>query len=410
MRRTLIAAAAMMVAALGVGADGSATGVLTLEQAIAEAEATSDRLRLQAVSVRAAASAPLADPRAGSPSLRVGVRDLEGSGGDYGTPGDPEFTARARIPLPRPWDLATATKQGKATVEREEAQLAAIRHGLRLDVTRLFHALPLLDEALDVADRLAAVTADHLALVTARRAEGLSTELEWLDSEEERRDADDDRAALRSDLHRTSSVFAAMLGRPTNEDIEIAPVDVEARALAPLIAEEALMGDLVTRSYELAQADADIERATQRLMRVKLRGLPWLDWFQGGVVLKADNRPTWEVGAAIDIPFTLWGPARSREAELELEGAHIRREAAQRRVEADARDKLRDAAAARDRWLVEREHLQALNDHAEPILGLADPLVKLQLQARIVRAELRTQLALITLVQRLDRLDALQNR
>jgi len=404
--RLVLSAALIVAAALALGADTSAPKVLSLDQAIAEAEATSDRLRLQAVSVRAAASAPLADPRAGSPSIRVGVRDLEGSGGNYGTPGDPEFTARARLPLPRPWDLATATKQGRATVDREEAQLDAIRDSLRLDVTRLFHRIPLMQDSLGIADRLAQVTADHLALVTARRAEGLSTEIEWLDSEEERRDADEDRASLASDLHATTSVFAAMLGRPTNAAVEVETIDAEARALLPIVTDEAIMTDLVSRSHDVAEADAEIERATQRLLRVKLRGLPWLDWFQGGVVLKSGNRPTWEVGGAIDVPFTLWGPARSREAELELDAAKIRREAVERRVEADARDKLRDAVAARERWLVERQHLQALSDHAAPILDLADPLVKLTLEARIVRAELRTQLALTTLIERLDRLDA----
>ena len=78
----------------------------------------------------------------------------------------------------------------------------------------------------------------------------------------------------------------------------------------------------------------------------------------------------------------------------------------ERRVSADAMEKVRDAAAAREQWLVERNHHQALVDHAEPILALVDSLVKLQLQARLVRAELREVLALIGYLRRLDELDA----
>jgi outer membrane protein TolC len=407
-RRSLIGAIAL--AAVAWSSPAQAEEALTLDRAIQEAEATSDRLRLQSVSVKSAASAPLADPRAGSPSIRVGVRDLEGNGSNYtSSPRSPEFVARARIPLPRPWDLATATGQGQATVKREEAQLGAIRRDLRLEVTEYFHTLPLMEEAVSIAIRLTKVSTDHLALVTARRAEGLSTELEWLESEEERRDADEDRASLHSALLRSSSVFATILGRSSQAELSLVRADFEARAVLPIASEEDVMSGLPERSEAIAQADADIERATQRLLRVKLRGLPWLDWFQGGVVFKPGERPSFEVGGAIDVPFTLWGPARSREAELEVEAATIRREAVQRRVEAGAQDKLRDAVAARERWLVERAHQQSLESHAAPILDLADPLLKLQLQARLVRAELRLKLALITLIQRLDQLDSLSN-
>ena len=408
MRRiTLLAAAALASAVLLLGASPPP---ISLSQAISEAEAVSDRLRLQEVSVRTAESSPLADPRAGSPSIRLGARDLEGSGDAFaGDPGDPEYVARARIPLPRPWDLATAANQGKATVAREEAQLESLRASLRLEVTRRYHTLPMLQDAVEIAERLASLAADHLQLVDARRGEGLSTELEWLESEEERRDADEDRASVRSDLRRVRAEFLALLGRSPGAAVEVERPDVLGRALAPFPRpdETAARG---REPLDVVAARADIERAAQRLVRVKLRALPWLDWFQGGVVFKSGNRPRFEVGAAIDIPIQQWGNQRYREAELDLTAARIRLEAVQRRHDAQLADRLQEAGAARERWLVEREHHQALQDHATPVLPLANPLLKLQLQGRLARAELRQQLALITYIQRLDRLDSTRER
>jgi outer membrane protein TolC len=402
--------AVVIFAALSLGADSSTPlAPLTLDLAIAEAEATSDRLRLQQVSVQTAASASLADPRAGSPSIRLGVRDLEGSGGDFAdNPRDPEFVARARIPLPRPWDLVTATRQGTATVEREEAQLGAVLAQLRLDVTRLYHSVPLMRDAVDTADRLFTTWTKHLDLVERRQTAGLSTEFEWLESEEERRDADDDRASLRSALRRAEAEFAVLLGRPTDAHLDIPRADdYETRAVAPLPPEERLIKHQSEGSFSILEARADIKRAEQRLLRIKLRGLPWLDWFQGGVVLKPGARPSWEVGAAIDVPFTLWGPARSREGELELKSTRIRLEAVERRTRADVLERLRVVVAAQNRWQVERNHHNDLREHAEKIKDLVDPLLGLELEARETRAELREKLALITLIRRLDRLDAL---
>ena len=126
--------------------------------------------------------------------------------------------------------------------------------------------------------------------------------------------------------------------------------------------------------------------------------------------LRESGRDPLEVGAAIDIPIQQWGNQRYREAELDLTAARIRLEAVQRRHDAQLADRLQEAGAARERWLVEREHHQALQDHATPVLPLANPLLKLQLQGRLARAELRQQLALITYIQRLDRLDSTRER
>ena len=207
---------------------------LTLTQAIERAEEVSPDVHRQELSSEAAEAQWLADPEAGAPQIRLGVRDLDVATTDEPQPRDPRWTARLRFPFPRPWDLATARRQGQATVEREDAQLDGIKAQLREAVTRRFHSLPLARKALVTARALTALRSQHADQVAAQRAEGAATALDWLESEEDRRDAADREARLASGVHALEAELRMMLDWPIGEPLELVEVDHGARLEAAL--------------------------------------------------------------------------------------------------------------------------------------------------------------------------------
>ncbi len=383
---------------------------LTLEAALARADEVSTDVQMQALSTEAAEAAWRADPRAGAPSIRVGLRDIDTSPTIPGIARDPvEVVARVRFPFPRPWDLAGAARQGAATQIREDAQLEVLRAELRLAVTTRFHALPLLRDAVAAATRRTELRTQHLELVAQRREEGLATALDWLESEEDRRDADDARAAREADLRQVEAELRALLRWPADEPLELVPVDLSA-VEAGLPALDELAAGVEERSPRLREAEAEITRAEARLRRLQLRSLPWIDWAQGGLVHRADRPLNVEVGIGIDIPIYLWSPARTRAAAHELAGAKLSLAAAEHAVAAQVARRHRDAEAARERWLVERAHHEAVAEQAAPLLEVADPVLRTELEARLARAELRALLAFVELVEEVDRLEAAAGR
>jgi outer membrane protein TolC len=404
MSRTLLIA---VLAALFAAPAAQAAEPLTLEQALQRADEASAMLAEQRLTLEAAEAGWLADPRAGSPSLRLGVRDLSLTPAQPGANDNMDVVARLRFPLPRPWDLHTARLQGDATAARERAQLTDMQADLHLAVRTRFELLPLLREAAGTAERLTGIWRSHGELVTQRRAEGLSTALDWLESEEERRDADDDRAVRVSELAATEAELRTLIGWPANEPLELAAVELVARAEAPLPTPEELLDGLLDRDPAVAEADADVARSEAQLQRERLRSLPWLDWLQGGLVSEPIQQQTsFEIGVAVDIPIYQWSPARTREAAQDVEASRVRADDVRARVGESVVRRLRSATATRERWLVERRHRDTLVEQSAPLLELADPLLKIELEARLARAELRVQLALADLILDLDQLEA----
>lgn len=390
---------------LGLAAPAFAAPPLTLEAALLRAREASTEVAIQELSSEAAEASWLADPRAGAPSIRVGVRDLEAPTALFPNPGSPEVVTRVRLPFPRPWDLAMAARQGQATVAREEAELDALQERLDLAVTSRFHALPLLREAVAEAEALTDLRAQHLAMVEQRRAEGLATAIDWLDSEEERRDADDRRAARGADLDAVEAELRLLLAWPADEPLEIVPDDRSAAASAELPSMDAMLDGLAERNPDMRQAEAEIARSEARLRRVQLRSLPWLDWAQGGMVVRQNRPASFEVGFAVDVPIYQWSPIRTRAAAQELAGAKLRHREVAHAAEQSLARRVRATEAARERWMVEVAHRDAITEHAAPLLELADAVLKIELEARMVRAELRVLSAFVELVGELDRLD-----
>ena len=383
---------------------------LTLAQALARAQEVSTELKLQELSSESAEARWLADPRVGAPSVRLGLRDLDVPTAINPTPGDPEVVTRLRIPFPRPWDLAAAAEQGVATVAREDAELDALRENLDEAVTRRFHALPLLDDAVTLATALTDLRAQHAALVAQRRAEGLATALDWLDSEESRRDADERRASHVAERMSVEAELRLLLAWPVDEPLKNVATDQSARTSAPPLTAQALREGLETRDPDVREADAEIARAEARLRRDRLASLPWVDWAQGGAVFKRDRPTSFEIGLAIDVPIYLWSANRTREARHELASARLEREQTTAEVAQRLARRVRAAAAAAERWEVEKAHQTAVVENAVPLLEVADPLLKVELRARIARAELRVLLAYAELVAELDRRDAEAHR
>jgi len=380
---------------------------LSLEAALERAAEVSTPLRLQELSSEAAEAAWLSDPRAGAPSVRLGLRDIYPATGDPSNPiNPPEVVARFRLPLPRPWDLAAAAKQGEATLERETAELEDLQASLRLGVVSRFHALPLLRRATEAANKLCSLREQQLTLVEERRSEGLSTGLDWLEAEEERRDADDDRAGREAEMHTVEAELRLLLDWPEGQALELIETDVQAIAIEPLPTEETLLDGLMDRSPAARQAHAQIARSEARLDRLRLRSVPWLDWVQGGTVLRPGRGPSFEVGIALDVPMYHWSADRTRAARSELSRARLELDEVRRSSHHAVVRRLRSARAARKRWNVEQTHLKALTDRSAPLLEVADPLLQVDLAARLARAELRALLALVDLLGQIDRLNA----
>jgi outer membrane protein TolC len=398
--RVLLIAAALLVAST------AAAEPLTLEQALARAEEVSVDLRVQTLSVEAAESSWLADPRAGSPSIRVRARDLSLTPNDTNTTDRWDIVTRLRLPLPRPWDLETARVQGQATAARERAQLSDQQADLHLAVKSRFELLPLLRDAATTAEELTSIWARHRELVAQRRMEGLSTALEWLESEEEHRDADDDRAVRTAELVVVEAELRTLLAWGEQDALEVNRTDLFARADGPLPGTDELLVGLLEREPSVREADADLRRAEAQLRREQLRSLPWLDWMQAGVVTSPFDEPSFEVGVAVDVPIYYWSPARTRGALRDVQAARIRTEDVRARAVEGVTRRLRQAEARRERWLVERRHRDVLAENAEPLIELADPLLKIELEARMTRADLRVQLSLADLIVELNRLEA----
>ncbi len=383
---------------------------LTLKQARARAEEVSAAVQLQELSSEAAEARWLADPRAGAPSIRVGVRDLDVPTQLEPDPGAAEVVTRLRFPFPRPWDLATAADQGRATMAREDAELEGIRDRVQLDVTALFHAIPLLQDSAEAAGRLTEIRAAHLVLVEQRRAEGLATALDWLDSEEQRRDADERQAARLADLEAAEAELRMLLMLPADEVLELVPDDLTPATAAEVPTVESLSEGLIARDPAMREAESEIARAEARLRRAKLGALPWLDWAQGGAVFKKDQPTSFEVGFALDVPIYLWSPTRTRAASQEVTAARLERKQVEMSAERRLARRVRAVDAARQRWQVETDHRAAITAQADPLMEFADPLLQLELQARLTRAELRVLSALRDLVEQVDRRDAAAHR
>jgi outer membrane protein TolC len=405
MSRGLLALLVLLAAAPAM-----ADAPLTLEAALARAEEVSTVLRLQELSTEAAEARWLADPRAGAPSIRFGVRDIDTPTATRPNPDPAEVYVRLRLPFPRPWDLDIAATQGAATVAREDAELDALRERVHLAVTTRFHALPLLREALASTRRSTEIRAAHLALVELRRLEGMATALDWLDSEEKRRDADDRRAGRAARVEAVEAELRLLLQWPSDQPLEIVAEDRSAAAEAEPTTAARLLEGLTQRDPGVREAEAEILRAEARLHRLQLRSLPWLDWAQAGAVLRPDRPTSFQVGVALDVPIYYWSPARTRAASQELSGAKLRLREIEHRAEQRLARRVRAVGAARVGWLVEREHRDAVKEHATPMLAVADPLLKIELEARMERAEQRVLMAYIDLIQELDRLDGAAHR
>ncbi len=375
---------------------------LSLRSALDRTAAVSPGLKLQQMAVETAEADGLESPQVGDPSIRIRVRDL-GIEGEQ-----PELVARARVPLPRPWELVSSRALARATAEREEAQLEQMRRALRLAVTSRFHQLPLLRQAVEVSERLVEAREEHLQVTSLRREEGLSTVLQWLESEEERRDADDARAARMRDLREVEAELRLLLDWPSDDPLELITADIVSRVSRGLPTEEELLEGVLGTTPEIAEARADATRARTRLTRQHARAIPWVDWAQGGLVLQDDSSLAFEVGVAVDIPVFRWTRSRTRSAKLDLDGAELRVADAERRAKERVIRRRRDVVAARDRWEVEREHRAAVTEQVGPLLETEDRLLRSEVAARLARAELREILALRSLTLQVDQLDALR--
>jgi|GEM_PF-1831016 len=393
-----------------LGAPG--VGPLTLEAALQRADSVSLDVQLQALTVEAASGGWRADSRTGDPSLRVRVRDLERQ---TVVSGQPEVVARLRLPLPRPWDLVTATEVGRASHAREEAQLDKLRHDLRLAVITRFHTLPLMQRAAEAGHSRAAAEERRLELVVRQRAEGLATELDWMEAEEELRDAQEDAARLDAAVREIEAEFRLLVAWPATRPLELREQDSRGRADAELPDASVLLSGAADRSAQVVEARARVVRAEAQLQRQQLRDLPWFDWVTAGAVFGFSD-PTlgtqpppatkFEVGVGVDIPVYRWGKGSTRDERYAVQAAEAEVTERIRQAEDRVVRQLREAEAARARWLVETAHTTRLTDRAAPLMGVAAPAVQLELEARLARAQRRQWESLARYIAQLDQLEA----
>ena len=85
----------------------TSASVLTPAEALEGAEEQSYELRLEALDIEASRAEWHEDIDLGAPTARLGVKDLEIGGSS------PEWEAALRLPLPRPWDLASSRPENR---------------------------------------------------------------------------------------------------------------------------------------------------------------------------------------------------------------------------------------------------------------------------------------------------------
>jgi outer membrane protein TolC len=387
-------------------------GDLSLDVALQRAEEASLDFQRQALRVEAESGGWRADARTGDPSLRVAVRDLERPSAIADAP---EVVARLRLPVPRPWDIAAGVAAGKASRAREEAELENARSRLHLAVTWRFHALPLLRQASEAAAARVEAEERLVELVALERAEGLATELDWMQAEEELRDALEDQARLAAQVREVEAELSLLVAWPASRPLELATEDPSARADAALPTTEG--GG--PRWTGAAEPRARVARAQARLRRRQLRDVPWFDWFQAGAVFGFANPslgqqpppPTrFEVGLSLDLPIYRWGKGSTRDDRYAVQAAQAAVEDALRQFEDRAVRQLREAEAARQRFEVERDHRRRLQERAEPLRAAASRRIVLELDARLARAERREWESLVDYFVQLDQLEASRTR
>jgi hypothetical protein len=373
---------------------------MDLHEALTRAGEASLELQIQRLSVQR--TDWLADPEAGDPSVRMRLGDV----GVAGAP--PSVMTRLRMPLPRPWDLATALRERSASSAREQAELDRRSAQLHADVTLGFHQVLFLREAAAQAEAHSQLRTEHLGLVESRRIQGLSSALDWLESEEARRDADDARAGVVHRLHAAEAGLRQLCGLPEQVPLELVPDDVLAHIQThpPSVQGHGAAEELPS----VHEATARVARERARLTRARLQGLPWIDWVEGGMETQpgagSQSPPAFHVGASVDIPLYQWSRHRTRPDVIRLESAQIELEHTQRQAEARIVRRTRELEAAQRRNAVAEGHRQALQNASAPMLAMADPLLAVELRARTTRAALREALATVALVEAFDKLQS----
>ena len=379
----------LLLVLLVLAVAGRAQG-LTLDEALERAEARSHGLRIEQLDVEASRAEWHEDIDLDAPTLRLDARDLDLTGSS------PEWELGLRLPIPQPWELATRAAESAARARADEAALDVRRSVLRVQVTSSYHQLALLRESVEVARRLLAPREIGVELATRQRAQGLITTFGWLEAEEERRDAADDLA----DQERRAREAEGQL-----RDLLVWPVDEALHLDDPVVLSELEAGlepATADGSPDLRRAEARVELARSRLTRRKARGIPWVEWLQGGVVAEEGTAARFGFKASVELPVSWWAPSRTRRARAELRAAELRLEQRRHRLASRSRAREWDAAAARAQWRVEASHLEVVRAEAAPLLGQDDRALRLELDARLARAELRELRARRALVEAID--------
>jgi hypothetical protein len=353
---------------------------LTIDEVIARAEQSWERVR--AHRAEAAGEAFREEPPVDSPSVRVEVSRL--------LLGDVETETRLRLPVPRPMQAVTARRRAEADGRAEAAEVEADWTELRRMVVARFYALPVLRERAELAETERALRLELVDAMRTLRAAGQATVFDVLDAEDDRRRAEADAISARGDRDAAEAELRghAALGP------EPVVIDGDPRAFAATPWPLAVV-ELDPRCREAA---AEVETARAELAALADRAIPWIDWGEVSLSVRPRTPVDLRVGVSIDVPIEYWAPGRTSAARARLAAAEAALDGVRRVVDADVQRGGAMFVEADASWRAAVAYRDAVAGEVAPLLVAADLRTRLELDARLARAEARERTALIGLI------------
>ena len=338
---------------------------MTLEQALAEAEAASPNVQATRFGVREAEAGRSIAALRPNPTINVDSENIAGSGAYRGF-SELETTASVSMPLEIGGQRSARIAVAQSDVTRASLQQLVAAADLRLAVTRAFVQATAADTKLAIARDQIAVTTENLRVASRRVELGVAAPidaeratLQHLAAQSDLTQAEVSRAAARRSLER-------LLGRPLSEELD--------RQSANAIAGQ---GPRLTPDIDgtLAIALAEVEVARGNAQISLSRSQRWQDLSvsAGTRRFEGSNDVAFLVGVSVPLPLFNNGRAAVTQATYGRDRAEALRDVA--RLE---------ALQAVDDAIAERDRAAAVVQSAEPRMRVANEAARI---ARIGYAE-----------------------
>ncbi|NNM77710.1 TolC family protein [Sphingomonas sp. ID1715] len=336
----LAAASCAAIAQAQTPPPAEAGAVLTLEDALAQAGATSPSTEVATAGVRAAEAARTVAGLRPNPTLEVQSENIAGTG-DFRGLSSAETTVGVALPLELGGKRSARVAVADARTDRARIEAAIALADLRLRVTQAFTEAAAAERRLAIAEDQARIAAQNLKNATDRVDVGAASPID----QQRATVAQVNAAAALESARRTVELsrvnLARLTGRPFPGGLDLTWFErLPATGPQPAISAD--------RTLALAAASADLATANAQVRLARAQRVPDLTVSAGARRLSASNDTAAVVGVSIPIPLFNNGQAAVGQARAEQNQAEARRRLARLEAEreiAQAETDLANAAA-----------------------------------------------------------------